>query len=270
MDLLQIVVLILLLILIIYFIVWMFSTSTQLTNMSDAKISQTIVAKTLPVNNNTSNYTYSTWIFVNDWNYRFGQSKVILQRLDKDRKPSPSITLGAMENTLKVQVNYYPTSGSGATAATASADGEEEEDEACADEDEDTYGSSLLSSSADREANVHTCQVDNIPLQKWVNILISVYGRTLDVYIDGKLVRTCVLPGVVKPNADADIKVTPAGGFSGFTTNFQYWPASSNPQEAYDIYKQGLGGSILSSVLNKFRIRFTFLADNEEKGSFEI
>jgi hypothetical protein len=257
MDLLQIVVLVLLLILLIYFIVWMFSTSTQLTKMSDATISQTIVAKTLPTNNNTSNYTYSTWIFINDWNYRFGQDKVILQRLDKDKNPSPSITLGAMENTIKVQVNYYATSG--AYGRSGDVDG-------CADENDEsaeTYGN-------ENEANVHTCQVENVPLQKWVNILISLYGRTLDVYIDGKLVRTCVLPGVAKPNAEADIQVTPRGGFSGFTTNFQYWPASSNPQEAYDIYKQGLGGSILSSVLNKFRIRFTFLADNEEKGSFEI
>ena len=228
--------------------------------MSDATISQTIVAKTLPTNNNTSNYTYSTWIFVNDWNYRFGQDKVILQRLDKDNKPSPSITLGAMENTIKVRVNYYATSGSKAAASG--------NEEACeADADADVDDGDLYSSNTD---NVHTCQVENIPLQKWVNILISLYGRTLDVYIDGKLVRTCVLPGVAKPNADADIQVTPKGGFSGFTTNFQYWPASSNPQEAYDIYKQGLGGSIFSSVLNKFRIRFTFLADNEEKGSFEI
>jgi hypothetical protein len=267
MDLLQIVVLVLLLILIIYFIVWIFSTSTQLTNMSDAKISQTIVAKTLPVNNNTSNYTYSTWIFVNDWNYRYGQDKVILQRLDKDQKPSPSITLGAMENTLKVRVNYYATSNSGSSSM-----GDEEEecpdDGAAAEEDEDE-AEGLMSSLSGR-TSTHTCQVENIPLQKWVNILISLYGRTLDVYIDGKLVRTCVLPGVAKPNAEADIQVTPRGGFSGFTTNFQYWPASSNPQEAYDIYKQGLGGSILSSMLNKFRIRFTFLADNEEKGSFEI
>ena len=53
----------------------------------------------------------------------------------------------------------------------------------------------------------------NVPLQKWVNLIISLYGRTLDVYIDGKLVRTCVLPGVAQVNPDADILVTPMGGF---------------------------------------------------------
>ena len=32
-------------------------------------------------------------------------------------------------------------------------------------------------------------------MQKWVNLIISVYGRTLDIYLDGKLTQTCVLPG---------------------------------------------------------------------------
>ena len=84
------------------------------------------------------------------------------------------------------------------------------------------------------------------------------------------LVRTCVLPGVAKANAAADIIVTPGGGFSGYTTNFQYWPASTNPQEAYDIYKNGLGDSILGSILNKVRIQVSFLKDNKVTGSFQI
>jgi hypothetical protein len=101
-------------------------------------------------------------------------------------------------------------------------------------------------------------------------LIISLYGRTLDVYIDGKLVRTCVLPGVAKINQKANIVVTPNGGFSGFTTNFQYWNNSTNPQDAYNIYKDGFGGSILGNLFNKYRIKIAFLSDNKEKGSFEI
>ena len=78
----------------------------------------------------------------------------------------------------------------------------------------------------------HQCVVKNFPLQKWVNLIVSVYGRTLDIYIDGKLVRTCILPGVAKVNAKANIVVTPNGGFNGWTSNFKYWAHASNPQEA--------------------------------------
>lgn len=226
----QIVLLVILLILLVYFIIWVFTTSTQLTKMSDGKIMQTIVAKTLKTNNNTSNYTYSMWLYINDWNYRYGTPKTVLSR-GTTQNPSPAVILGGMENNLSVKIQCYG----------------------------ETTGS-----------NVHTCTVQNIPLQKWANVIISLYGRTLDVYLDGKLVRTCVLPGVAKSNADADIIVTPRGGFDGWTTNFKYWPNATNPQDAYNIYKDGLGGSILGNLLNKFRIQVSLIKDNKEQSSFQI
>ena len=67
-----------------------------------------------------------------------------------------------------------------------------------------------------------------------------------------------------------DVFITPLGGFSGFTSNFQFWPNATNPQEAYNIYKKGFGGSALGNLFNKYRIKFVFLVDNQEQGSFEI
>jgi hypothetical protein len=206
--------------------------------MSDGNIQQVILANTLSNNKHSNNYTYSTWFYVNDWNYRFGEPKIILGRLDKDNNPSPSITLGAMENNVNVAVACYPNKAS---------------------------------AEAGKEAPIiHQCNVTNIPLQKWVNLIVSLYGRTLDLYLDGKLVRTCVLPGVAKVSPETNILVTPNGGFNGWTTNFQYWSAASNPQEAYNIYKGGFGGSILGNIFNKFRIKVSFLSDNKEKSSFII
>jgi hypothetical protein len=238
MEIIQIILIVVLLIMIIYFIMWMFSKSTQLTKMSDGNIQQVILANTLSNNKHSNNYTYSTWFYVNDWNYRFGEPKIILGRLDKDNNPSPSITLGAMENNVNVAVACYPNKAS---------------------------------AEAGKEAPIiHQCNVTNIPLQKWVNLIVSLYGRTLDLYLDGKLVRTCVLPGVAKVSPETNILVTPNGGFNGWTTNFQYWSAASNPQEAYNIYKGGFGGSILGNIFNKFRIKVSFLSDNKEKSSFII
>ena len=235
MEILQIVLIIIFIVVIIYVVAWFFSKSTQLTRMADGNVQQIILANTLANNKNSNNYTYSTWFYINDWNYRFGEPKIILGRLDKDNNPGPSITLDAMENNLTVAVACYPVSNSSATAPL-----------------------------------VHQCNISNIPLQKWVNLIVSLYGRTLDLYLDGKLVRTCVLPGVAKVNPNTNILVTPAGGFNGWTTNFQYWPTASKPQEAYNIYKGGFGGSTLGNILNKFRIKVSFLTDNQERSSFEI
>ena len=239
MGIVQSVLIVLVCLVVLYLIVnWFFKTSTQLTSMSDGKAASVIPASSLPNNNNTSNYTYSTWFYVDDWNYRFGEPKILLGRLDADKNPSPAISLGAIENNLQISVSCY--SQDPATGST---------------------GSTPL---------VHKCNVRNVPLQKWVNLIISLYGRTLDVYIDGKLVRTCVLPGVAQVNPDADIQVTPMGGFSGYTSNFQYWAAATNPQEAYNIYKAGYGGNVLGNLFNKYRVKVSFLQDNQEQGSFEI
>jgi hypothetical protein len=239
MELYQIILSVIVILIVVYIIAgYIFPKTSQLSAMMDGTKQQTIEASSLPSNKNSLNYTYSTWFYIEDWNYKFGEKKTILGRLDSDKNPSPSIELGAMDNDVTVSVSCYPKHQSG-----------------------DATGVKPI---------IHKCKVQNVPLQRWVNLIVSLYGRTLDVYIDGKLVRTCLLPGVAKIAQTSPIVITPNGGFSGWTSNFQYWANSSNPQQAYDIYKNGYGGSSLGNFFNKYRIKFSFMEDNTEKGSIEI
>ncbi len=226
-------------IVVLYLIIRALFFSNQLTGIEDAKVEQRVSADDLSGgdSNNTANFTYSIWFYINDWNYRYGEPKIVLGRMASPTEPQFGIVLGAMQNDLNISVETYPS-----TAQAQS----------------NTAGST------------HTCNVQNIPIQRWVHCLVSLYGKSMDVYIDGKLVRTCVLPGVAKVNTQTDVVVTPMGGFSGFTSNFQFWPNATNPQEAYNIYRKGFGGSALGNLFNKYRIKFVFLVDNEETGSFEI
>jgi len=130
-------------------------------------------------------------------------------------------------------------------------------------------GTDTASEATDSSSTVHTCNVSNVPLQKWVNLIISAYGRSLDVYIDGKLVRTCVLPGVAKVDPSTDVFITPNGGFSGWTSVFQYWPQSCDPQKAWNIYKKGYGGSMLGN-LGKYSIKVSVMEGDTEESSFQI
>jgi len=88
--------------------------------------------------------------------------------------------------------------------------------------------------------------------------------------MEGKLVRTCLLPGVSKIDSSSDVIITPDGGFSGFTSNIQYLSVSSNPQQAYNIYKDGMGGSFLGDMMSKYSLKVSFLEDNQEQSSFQI
>tara|TARA_Y100000389_G_C17471082_1_gene531001 strand:+ start:7856 stop:8575 length:720 start_codon:yes stop_codon:yes gene_type:complete len=239
MEILQVILWIIVVILIIWIIRYFTkSNSNSLTGIEDAGKAQTISAADLPSDSQTSNYTYSTWFYVQDWSYRFGEEKTLLSR--GRFLPSPSIVLGAMENNITVSVTCYPTSSTSSSGSSS--------------------GAGVL----------HKCELANFPLQKWVNLIISLNGQTMDVYIDGKLSRTCVLPGPAMSNPDADVEITPGGGFNGYTANFQYRDSPVNPQQAYNIYKRGFGGSSLGNMFEKYKVRVQFLEDNHVEAQFQI
>ena len=228
--------------LVLYLLYWLFSSkATKLSSMQSGTKASVIGSDKLPAAG-TNNYTYSMWFYIKDWNYRYGEPKVLLGRSSSGGEPSMAVTLGAIQNNLTVSLRVYP--------------GAEHQ--------------SSTHSKATSGSMMHDCTVDNVPVQRWVNFLLSVNGRSADIYIDGKLVRTCVLPGIAKIDSSASVHVTPGGGFSGFTSNCQYWDNSTNPQEAYNIYKAGFGGSILGNLFSKYKIKVSFLEDNIEAGSFQI
>ena len=216
--------------LIIVIVRWLMGDSSKLAGLNDAKKVTKISSEDLE-QSNASNFAYSVWFYIDDWSYRYGEPKIVLGRLDADLKPSPSIVLGAIENNVKIETTVYPSAQS-------------------------------------NSGSTHTCNVANVPIQRWVNLIVSLYGRTLDVYIDGKLVRTCVLPGVAKIANNAPVYVTPLGGFSGYTSNIHYYGDALNPQQAYNIYRAGYGGTGIGGF--PYEIEISYLKDGETQGSFTI
>ena len=224
-----------------------------LQTMQDGKTASTISASSLATNGTSvpsSNFAYSIWFYVNNWNYRYGESKVIFGRMGaastdgsgaivgvNGLDPCPAVVLGAVENDISVSLGCYPG----------------------VDQQPTTPGGNTV---------VHTCSVSNVPIQKWVNLTVSVYGRTMDLYLDGKLVRTCLLPGVASVNNSANVYVTPAGGFEGWTAKFQYYPNSINPQEAWNIYSKGY--SNWSSMFNTYQVQVSLVQNGNTQSSVTI
>jgi len=273
----------------LYIIINAFSKTTKLSEMSDGTILQTIEAAKLKNKNPGSNFTYSMWIYINDWNYRYGEDKIIL-----NRESCPKVVLDKKKNKIMVNVKcisvgtssdnltgYTPlgcaqqaknidacnacskgfscacvncnktdfdfhngivdpscattaqidlaitdalnrvtnatqakTEAEAAVTAGNSATPAKTTSEKTALATAATNATNALTTAqseyslaqsrrfgngrmvAESDTNVHSCVVDNISIQKWVNIIVSLYNLTLDIYIDGKLVRTCILPGV--------------------------------------------------------------------------
>jgi len=114
------------------------------------------------------------------------------------------------------------------------------------------------------------CEVTEFPLQKWVNLIISFNGSAMDVYVDGKLVKSCVVnQGSKLANTDKIIlgDESKKDNDVGFITNVKLKAAPIAPQEAWDIYSQGFGGSPWSDLLNKYKVKLSFIVDNQEQAS---
>ena len=119
-------------------------------------------------------------------------------------------------------------------------------------------------------ASGEDCEVSEFPLQKWVNLIVSFNGSAMDVYVDGKLVKSCVVNQGSKLNGTDMIILgdeTKKDNDVGFITNVKLKAAPIAPQEAWDIYSQGFGGSPWSDLLNKYKVKLSFIVDNQEQAS---
>ena len=224
-------------VLLLYFIyVYFFASSNQTTlvNYHDATQQMSISASSLP-SGTTANYTFSIWTYINEWNYRYGEDKVIFQRSDANNDPAPKVYLDATTNNLIVSLATYGNDGSTSTS------------------------------------NISLCSINNIPIQTWTNVIMTLNNRALDLYLNGKLVRTCVLPGVPKLNPASAVVLCPNGGFSGYISNFEYLSNAINPTQAYNIYKAGFSsGSSIGNFFDKYRVKVAFVENNKEVNSFEL
>jgi len=251
---LTIVITVVILVLVFMLLRYLISDPYTLDGLKDGKYTTTITSDSLATNGTSApsyNFGYSVWFFINDWNYRYGEPKVIFGRMGAKSgpengsvpgiaglEPAPAVVLGAIQNNIAISLACW----------------------AGLDQQPDDGGKTVI----------HTCGVSNIPLQRWVNLIMSVYGRTLDVYIDGKLVRTCLLPGAASVNNNSNIYVTPRGGFDGWTSKLQFYPNALNPQDAWNIYSKGYGGSFLNNLFGSYQIQISLLENGTTQNTITL
>lgn len=211
------------------------------SSFHDATTSSTIQAKNAPLSAERDGaYGVQWWMYIKDWNYGYGKEKSVIVRPDPTNKAvmNPKISLHPTDNSLKISVSVYPSSEGGTGKAEPAPAGH--------------------SGATD---DVFVCEVPNIPLQAWFAVGVTLFGRNLDVYIDGKLVKSCFIPAVPKPAA-GDIQLTPDGGFSGNVCTLYHYPRMLTPGDAMNFWSAGTpcqsktatGGSSATGYSVKFGV----------------
>jgi hypothetical protein len=194
------------------------SSGDLLGSIHDATTTTSVSGSNAPLSSEGDGaYGMQWWMFVKDWNYGYGKDKSVIVRPDptNTKVMNPSISLHPTDNSLRVSVSVFPSTEGGAAASQPAPAGH--------------------SGASD---DVFICEVPNIPLQTWFSVSVTVFGRNLDIYIDGKLVKSCFLTGVPKP-ATGDVQVTPGGGFSGNICNFTHYPRMLTPSDANSFWTAG-------------------------------
>jgi hypothetical protein len=220
-------------------------------------------------------YTFNTWLYINSFNRNMNKRKHIFE-LKGDSFSTVLVALGAMKNSLVVRTHYKdlgasPAGGDAASGATTTPPDATTppptvqgftsrivenfvEDSEGADSGElsaatvDSMFASMV--TADTLMPPPKCDLGNVDLQRWVMLTVVLTGRTIDVYYDGKLERSCVTESYYKvdPNGVKAV-VCDRGGFDGYISGMSVAGYAMNPDEIYRTYLSGPEGGT-SNILS--------------------
>jgi hypothetical protein len=94
----------------------------------------------------------------------------------------------------------------------------------------------------------NTITIPNIPHNKWLNVIIRCKNKVIDVYINGQLVNSTILPTVPKQNY-GNVHVCNNGGFIGNLSNLVYYRRAltindiqASMKESVDLNTSTTGG----------------------------
>ena len=169
------------------------SASVSKTIMQHPKYDKSTLLRRSINEKNGIEFTYMTWINIDDWESQSENWKHILhkgpyssKKIQKETEPHNEITvqcpgmwLHPDKNSIRVYINTF-------------------------------------------EKHDEFIDIPNIPIKKWFHIAVVLSHRNLDVYINGFLRKRIILKSVPKQNY-YNLHITQNGGFNGHLSNLQYY-----------------------------------------------
>jgi hypothetical protein len=234
-----------------------------------------VFAKDIP-ETSSSNFMLSVWFYIDNWGDNISNEKNILFMAPKEN----ALTVPQLTSTLSGISTKHTMQTTNTLYKNINIALDKYENNLFIDIE--SYLDKQQSTSQSNQTNYTRYKLPNIPVQKWNNLTISVDTRTLDVYLDGKLRNSFILHGLYKNYDTSQVKKNIYIGnmqmpgsnnntsFEGFITRIRYEGNSINPQDAYNIYKEGINSSLATSIFNKYRLKISFLEYNKEKGTITI
>jgi len=154
-------------------------------------------------------FTWSVWIYIDDLTYNSGRYRCVFYKGNDYTKNS---------NSQDSQGLNFPNNAPGLYIAPNS--------------------NSLVVMMNTFNVINEEITIDNIPINKWVNVIIRCQNNTLDIYINGTIIKSHYLHGVPKQNY-GDVYIAPNGGFSGYISNLWYYNYALGTAEIARLTNKG-------------------------------
>jgi hypothetical protein len=194
-------------------------------------------------------YTIAFWMYINSYNINRNSRKHILSIGGKNFS-SVLIALGAFKNTLVVRTHSRDAGAGSYTPAPQPTDSFQDVSPTTPSTQGLTDGSltssdvsTLLQPLALDDGLLNTnsiCDLQVIDLQRWVHVTVILSGRSIDVYLDGKLSRSCITGSYFKVDpTGVKVNLLSNGGFDGYLSKVQLLNTILNPSDIYQLYTAG-------------------------------
>jgi hypothetical protein len=193
-----------------------------------------ITSNNLPPLFEGGEFTVSTWIYINNWSYRAGFNKHILS-IGGPNFDTIRIYLGGVKPSLHVRLQTRESNSVVAPTSPTNVPAE-----SLSRQTLNSVFNILQTGSGLLDDSSPLCDLPQLELQRWINITVAVNGRTVDVYFDGKLARSCVLPSFYKVDAGGySANLLAYGGFGGEIATTTMYNTALNPEAVYRNYMAG-------------------------------
>jgi hypothetical protein len=156
-------------------------------------------------------FTWSVWIFINNLQYLEGQYKHVFYKGN---------------NNLESNGLNFPNNAPGLYIAP-------------------NTNALVVMMNTFNDINEETV-IPDIPLNKWVNVIIRCQNNKLDIYINGTITRSIQLLGVPKQNY-GDVFVAANGGFNGYISNLWYYNYALGTSDISNIATNGPNTTLIST-----------------------
>ena len=157
-------------------------------------------------------FTWSVWLYIDNLQYLEGKFKHVFHKGNSNTKP----------NGLN-----YPNNAPGLYLAP--------------------YKNNLLVLMNTFNNIEEEIAINDIPIRKWVNVIIRCRNTVLDVYINGTIKRSVTLNGIPRQNF-GEVYVGMNGGFDGDISNLWYYNYAIGTGEIQKIVGKGPNTKVIGNI----------------------